>query len=93
MAKIKKAFLVYQGAISNVFEVKAFNLSPFGREAKRLVQHSDTFCVAFAKGLAVNGTVVRTAVCIGHGDCAEKPWSEDFTVHPLGGGLENLKLN
>jgi hypothetical protein len=81
--KVKRAMLVYQAGIANVFQVEAFNLSPFGREAKRLMQADFRTCEAFAKGLAAAGALVSTAHCNQAGDIAGRTWSENLEEAPF----------
>jgi hypothetical protein len=81
--KIKRAMLVYQAGIANVFEVKAFNLAPYGRGAKRLMQFDFRTCETFARGLAAAGTLVSTAHCNEAGDIAERTWSEQLDDAPF----------
>ena len=58
--KIENAVLVYQAGIANVFSVTCFNASPFGRDAKRLIQSDFRTCESFALGLASAGVHVAT---------------------------------
>lgn len=74
---MKRAMLVYQAGIANVFEVESFNLSNFGREAKRLLQGDFRSCEMFANGLAAAGVLVSTAACNRAGDIIDATWSED----------------
>lgn len=81
--KAKRVFLVYQAGIANVFAVDSHNLSNFGRNAKRLMQADFQTCVVFCKGLAVRGSIVRTAACNMAGDIADQHWSEDLEGAPF----------
>lgn len=81
--KIRKAVLVYQAGIANVFAVDAFNMSDYGRGAVRLLQHSFTPCEYFARGLAAAGVKVATAQCSQAGDIASATWSEDLEAAPF----------
>ena len=83
MTEQKRAFLVYQAGIANVFEVDCFNLSPFGREARRLIQADFRTCEAFAAGLAAAGYHVSTAGCNMAGDIAGQKWTEDLDSLPF----------
>jgi hypothetical protein len=80
---IKKAVLVYQGGLANVFEVKSFNLSDFGRNARRLIQSDFSTCEAFAKGLCVAGVTVRVAGCNQPGDIVNAKWTQDMDSLPF----------
>jgi hypothetical protein len=78
-----KAFLVYQCGIANVFEVDAFNLSPEGRNARRLIQADFRTCANFARGMAAAGCSVKTVQCNMAGDISEMQWSEDLMDAPF----------
>lgn len=73
-----KAMLVYQAGIANVFEVESFNLSDYGRNARRLLQHAFLPCEYFARGLKAAGVTVRVAHCNQAGDITNATWSEDM---------------
>jgi hypothetical protein len=79
----KRAFLVYQAGIANVFEVDCFNLSPFGREAKRLLQSDFRACENFAHGLKAAGFIVKTVACNMAGDIANQKWTDDLDAQPF----------
>lgn len=81
--KVRKAFLVYQAGIANVFAVDCLNLASFGREAKRLLQSDFRSCESFARGLAAAGVIVRTAACNQAGDIVDSKWSEDLDSQPF----------
>ena len=66
--KIKRAFLVYQGDIANVFEVKAFNLQDYGRNARRIYQGDFRTAECICYGLGLAGCIVRSAACNMAGD-------------------------
>ena len=83
MKTIKRAFLVYQAGIANVFQVDSFNLSPYGREAKRLLQSDFRTCEAFAQGMGIAGSIVRTAACNEAGDIVNSAWTEDLDAQPF----------
>jgi len=78
-----KAVLVYQAGIANVFEVSCFNLSPFGREAKRLMQADFRSCESFARGLATAGVKVGSVYCNQAGEVSESHWSDDLDSAPF----------
>lgn len=85
--------LVYQAGIANVFEVKAFNLANYGRDAKRLLQSDFHTCVAYSMGLAAAGVIIRTAHCNQAGDIVDSLWSEDFDSAPFRDKFVILKEN
>lgn len=81
--KVRKAMLVYQGGIANVFEVQSFNLAEHGRGARRLLQSDFTTCEWFARGLHAAGCVVRTAACNRAGDIENETWTDDLEAQPF----------
>jgi len=83
MLQDKQAMLVYQAGIANVFEVDCFNLSSFGRNAKRLLQSDFRTCEAFVSGLAHAGYYVATAHCNMAGDIKDQKWSFDLNDAPF----------
>ena len=91
--KTKRAMLVYQGGLANVFEVESFNLADYGREAKRLCQGSFGTCISFAQGLSYGGYIIRSAVCNKAGDIANALWSEDFDSAPFSDQLWDMRIN
>jgi hypothetical protein len=90
---VKKAMLVYQGGIANVFEVECFNLAPFGRDARRLLQSDFKTCEFLARGMGLAGAVVRTAYCNQAGDIKDAVWSEDRESQPFSEMLHEVKVN
>ena len=80
---VKKAVLCYQGGIANVFEVQCFNLAPYGRDAKRLLQGSFQQCEWYSRGLAAAGVSVTSMHCNQAGDISESVWSEDLEAAPF----------
>jgi hypothetical protein len=83
--RIKKAVLVYQAGIANVFEVAriAPTNADRGGIARRLLQSDFRTCGAFVRGLAVAGTLVSTMQCNQAGDIAHADWSEDLDEAPF----------
>ncbi len=81
--KTKRAMLVYQVGIANVFAVTSFNLADFGRDARRLLQSDFRTCESFARGLAVAGTLVSSAHCNQAGDIVNALWDEDLDSAPF----------
>lgn len=80
---MKRAVLVYQAGIANVFEVDSFNMSPFGRNAKRIEQSTFGQCEQFARGLAHAGWKVASAHCNMAGDIIEREWSTNLEDAPF----------
>lgn len=80
---IKRAMLVYQAGIANVFEVSCFNLAGYGREAIRLMQSDFKTCLAYVRGLGDCGVVVRSAHCNEAGDIVDRPWNDDLSEAPF----------
>ena len=79
----RRAMLVYQGGIANVFEVAAFNVAEHGREARRLMQSDFRTCESFARGLAAAGAIVRSAACNQPGDIVNALWTDDLEGQPF----------
>ncbi len=78
-----RAVLVYQAGIANVFAVTSFNLSDYGRDARRLLQSDFSTCVSFARGLQVAGVNVKIAACNQAGDIAKSTWTDDLDSQPF----------
>ena len=81
--KIRKAVLVYQAGIANVFAVDSFNLADYGRNAKRLIQADFHTCQSFAQGLSVAGIKVTSCACNQAGDIRESHWSDSLADAPF----------
>jgi len=79
----KKIVLVYQCGIANVFEVQCFNMHPFGRDARRLVQSDFRTCEAYAAGMAAAGCLVASAGCNMAGDIIGQQWTHDLDSLPF----------
>jgi hypothetical protein len=90
---MKKAMLVYQAGIANVFQVDCFNLASFGREAKRLYQGDFRGAVNFARGLGAAGVTVMTAHCNMAGDIIDRKWSDNLDEAPFSDKFINVHLN
>ena len=88
-----RAVLVYQAGIANVFRVDCFNLSPYGREAERLLQADFRTCEWFARGLAAAGCVVRSVHCNQTGDISNAKWSEDIEPAPFSDNIRPVHIN
>jgi hypothetical protein len=89
----RKAVLVYQGGIANIFMVDCFNMATYGRNAKRVYQgdFASAFSVAFGLGLA--GCVVRTATCNKVGDIKRSTWSDDLQDSPFAIDIARVDFN
>jgi hypothetical protein len=70
----KKAVIVYQAGIANVFEVECFNMAPYGREAVHIMQSDFRSCESYARGLKHAGYTVAVASCNKAGDVAHQTW-------------------
>jgi len=81
--KSKKAVLVYQAGIANVFKVDCFNMADYGREAKRLLQHTFTTCEWYAKGLRDAGYNVKVLACNMAGDITHAVWTDNLDEQPF----------
>jgi hypothetical protein len=79
----RRFVLVYQAGIANVFEVASFNLSDYGRDARRIMQNDFGSCINFARGLVEAGHLVGTASCNKAGDITEARWSFGLEDCPL----------
>jgi len=90
---IKRVVLVYQAGIANVFAVESFNLSDYGRDARRLIQADFYGCEQFARGLGAAGVKVRTAACNQEGDVIGATWSEDLDEQPFSHKFAPVTLN
>ena len=92
-APIKKAMLVYQAGIANVFAVDAFNLAPHGRNARRLYQGDFRGAEQLAQGLGLAGAVVRSAAANRAGDIANATWTDDLESQPFSDKHRPVKSN
>lgn len=90
---VKRAMLVYQAGIANIFEVKCFNLADFGRDASRRMQADFRTCENIARGLGLAGCIVRTAACNQAGDIINATWSEDLEAQPFSDKFQPQKWN
>jgi hypothetical protein len=91
--EMKKAMLVYQAGIANVFEVECFNLASFGRDAKRLYQGDFYRAASFAKGLGAAGVTVMTAHCNQAGNITDAKWSDNMDDAPFYDKIITVKMN
>lgn len=81
--RIERAVLVYQAGIANVFAVDSFNLTDYGRNARRLLQYDFRTCENFARGLVAAGTVLCSLHCNMAGDIVAQTWSDDLAEAPF----------
>lgn len=79
----KRYCLVYQAGIANVFEVVSFNLSDYGRDAKRIMQSDFRDCETFCRGLIQASALVKSAGCNQAGDITNSHWTEDLNSLPF----------
>jgi hypothetical protein len=77
-----KLALVYQAGIAHVFEVICFNLSDYGRGAKRLWQGSFQECEVYCLGAAKAGAVIRSLGCNMAGDISSFKWTDEIESLP-----------
>ena len=89
----RRIVLLYQAGIANVYEVKSFNLSDYGREAKRLLQSDFYTCETIARGMAAMGAVVVSAHCNRAGDVTHAKWSEDLSAAPFYASMHPVTEN
>jgi hypothetical protein len=78
-----RAVLVYQAGIANVFTVDSFNMQPFGRNARRLIQSDFRTCESFARGMSAAGCKVASAHCNMAGDIVDQLWSTLLDAAPF----------
>lgn len=89
----KRAVLVYQAGIANVFAVRSLNMADYGRDARRLFQADFRSCENFARGLALAGIIVRSATCNMAGDIISQPWSENMEDAPFSDQFSPVHAN
>jgi hypothetical protein len=80
---MSRFMLVYQVGIANVFKVDCFNLSNFGRNAKRIKQGNFRDCESFCLGIVAMGGVIHTAYCNQAGDIVDSKWQDDLSSTPF----------
>ena len=91
--RLKRAMLVYQNGLANVFAVECFSLVNCSRDARRLIQADFRTCEAFAHGLGVAGITVRTAVCDQSGVIIDAQWTTDLDAQPLANGFRPIYMH
>jgi hypothetical protein len=79
----KKALLVYQAGIANIFEVATFNLHGVASGRKRILQGDFRTCENFARGLAFAGWHVGSVGCNKAGDIIHETWTDDLESLPF----------
>jgi hypothetical protein len=85
----KKYAVVYQAGIANIFQVDCFNACAYGRNAKRILQHSFVAIEWFARGLMQAGAKVGMFSCNKAGDISEMKWTIGLEDCPF---RSNIKL-
>ena len=70
--------LVYQVGIANVFAVKCWNQSDYGREARRVYQGDFRTAEAMCRGAALTGAQVASFHCNKAGDIKGQDWNTDI---------------
>lgn len=80
---VPKVMLVYQAGIANVFAVRSFNMSDYGRDARRLYQGDFRTAEAMVRGMGFAGTTVRVAACNMAGDVARALWTRNLDEQPF----------
>lgn len=93
IVKYPKVMLVYQGGLANVFSVRCFNLSDFGRSAQRLFQGDFLSAKMMAFGMGTAGSVVRSAACNEPGDITHAHWKDIDEDTPFRDRVINLEMN
>ncbi len=94
MKTIRRAVLVYQGGLANVFSVQSFNMADYGRDARRLLQSDFRTCEAFARGLSAAGVKITSMACNRAGDVIEETWGDNLDDAPFSESfrpVDNLK--
>ena len=92
-AKKLRIVLVYQAGIPNVFRVTSFNLSDYGRDAKRIMQSDFKSCESFAIGCGYSGAIVKVAACNQAGDVVGARWTTDLESQPFSDKYNSGLLN
>lgn len=77
MEKVKRAVLVYQCGIANVFAVDRNGMR------RRLLQADFRACENFAHGLVAAGCTVTTMACNRAGDIIHAEWTYDLDAQPF----------
>ena len=91
--KIKKACLVYQGGLANVFAVDCFHVYTYGRNAIRLLQNDFNSCAMFARGLKAAGITVMVLGCNQAGDISQAIWTDCLESLPFSEKFTNFASN
>ena len=82
-ARVRRAVLVYQAGLANVFEVERFTRSPEGRNAIRHYQGDFRGAEMFARGLEAAGATVWVVACNRAGDVAGAVWDTPLRDAPF----------
>jgi hypothetical protein len=83
MTEQRKAVVVYQAGIANLFVVENVFETHEGRNAHRLMQSGFNDCEMYARGLKYAGWRVEAAHCNRAGDVAEQVWNFDLSEAPF----------
>ena len=75
---MKRAILVYQGGIANVFEIRGR-----ARIRKLIMQHAFGPCEWFCRGLVKAGWNVTSMHCNMAGDISYRPWDANLDNAPF----------
>lgn len=83
MTEQRKAVVVYQAGIANVFLVENVFETHEGRGASRLAQSDFNSCEMYARGLKEAGFRIESAHCNMAGDVAAQKWNFDLSDAPF----------
>lgn len=84
IGKTKRAMLVYQAGIANIFAVKDFDLEYDQRKETYLVYQGDFHTAeAIATGMAFAGATIKVAGCNMAGDIRTRTWTNDLDSLPF----------
>lgn len=91
--KQRRYMLVYQAGLANVYCVRAFNLSDYGRDANLIYQGDfrSAECISFGLGMA--GHIVRYAHCNMAGSIVNQTWSDDMDSAPFRESMHPQQYN
>lgn len=89
----RKFVLVYQVGIANIFEVQCFNLSDYGREAKRIFQGTFQQAECICLGLGTGGHMIKSVHCNQAGDIICATWSENLEDAPFRHNMIPVDMN
>jgi len=82
--KTRRAVLVYQAGIANVFAVDTFSNNPDVRGATQRLLQSDFYgAEQFARGLDAAGVLIASAHCNQAGDVKDRTWTWTLDEAPF----------